>query len=360
MEIYTSPVTFCIIRNFYTQDELELLGPELEKLKPHFGGPEQTGTAHDMLGNVKKNNRGIFLKNDHPICKLNRKVVRPELIHDLAKENWFFNYIKHCNQDNTLVSYYEDSGHYKSHTDSSIVTAIVYYWKEPKMFHGGDICFGDFVVPLTNNCLLIFPSCTEHRVTPLTGSGRYAITQFISRVEEPPRQIEPIKRFTNILTVNEFNKAKKIIENGNWTSGGYSGNPISQIKFLYMDLMNNSFFSNELFEKIQNLVGVKLHLDRVYANGQWHGLDGSWHQDNQDPSAWTFLLYLNEIPDCELDKYEGTTDFKETDCAFKSILPVSNSGLLFMSNLFHRGKSPSRFYHDMRVTIAWKLREINN
>jgi hypothetical protein len=127
-----------------------------------------------------------------------------------------------------------------------------------------------------------------------------------------------------------------------------------------MDLMNNDFFSKELFEKIQNLVGARLILDRVYANGQYHGLDGAWHQDNMDPRAWTFLIYLNEVADQDLDMYGGTTDFKETDCAFKSIQPTSNSGILFMSNIFHRGMSPSRFIPDMRVTLAWKLREMIN
>jgi hypothetical protein len=337
------------------------LSSELEKLRPHFGGPEKTGTARDVLGNIKKDNRGLFLDDNHPICKLNRKVLKPEFIHDLTKENWFFRYINHCNRDNTLVSYYEDSGHYKSHTDSSIVTAIHYYWKEPKMFTGGDICFGDFVVPITNNCLLIFPSCTEHQVTSLTGSGRYATTQFISRADDPvPRTPDPIRRFENVLSIIEFNKAKNLIKEGNWTAGGSSGNPKSSIKFLYMDLMDNHFFSKELFEKVQNLIGCRMHLDRVYANGQWHGLDGAWHQDNADSKAWTFLIYLNEIADCDLDAYKGTTDFKETDCAFKSIMPTSNSGLLFMSNLFHRGMSPSRFSPDMRITIAWKLRELNN
>jgi hypothetical protein len=361
MEVYTEPVTFCIVRNFYTKDELKLLAHELEKLKPHFGGPEKTGTAHDVLGNVKKENRGLFLDNNHPICKLNRKVLRSEFIHDLSKENWFFRYIKHCNRDNTLVSYYEDSGHYKSHTDSSTVTAIHYYWKEPKMFTGGDICFGDFVVPVTNNCLLIFPSCTEHEVTPLTGGGRYAITQFISRADEPPKKApDPIKRFTNVLTVNEFNKAKQCIDSGEWTARGSSGNSKSPIKFLYMDLMNNEFFSKTLFDRVQNIIGCRMQLDRVYANGQWYGLDGSWHQDNSDPKAWTFLIYLNEISDGDLDSYKGTTDFRESDFAFKSIMPTSNSGLLFMSNLFHRGMGPSRYSPDMRVTVAWKLRELNN
>ncbi len=150
---------------------MELLSNELEKLKPKLKGPEHTGTAHDVLGGQKKDNHGLFLENNHPITILNKKCSSPEFIHDLIKENWFFTYLKHCNNSSTLVSYYEDSGHYKSHTDASIITAIHYFWKEPKMFTGGDLYFGDFKVPIENNCLLIFPSCTEHSVSKCREAG---------------------------------------------------------------------------------------------------------------------------------------------------------------------------------------------
>jgi Rps23 Pro-64 3,4-dihydroxylase Tpa1-like proline 4-hydroxylase len=357
MEVFTSPVVFCIVRDFYTKDEIELLSNELVKLKPHFGGPEKTGTAHDILGNVKKENKGIFLDIAHPIVKLNRKVLRPEFVHELIKEHWFFKYIKHCNKDSTLVSYYEDSDHYKEHEDSCIVTAIHYHWKEPKMFSGGDIYFGDFKVPISNNCLLIFPSCTEHSVTAMQGSGRYATTQFISQVDEIPHQ--PVNRFMNFMTINEYNKVKCIVENEQWTAKGSSGpSAHNNIKFLYMDLSKYDLFTSYFLGKIRNLTGKNFILDRVYANGQWYGSDGSWHQDSAVPNTWTFLYYMNDIDEGDLDAYGGCTEFREDDITIKGFKPLSNSAIIFNSNLFHRGMSPSRFCADMRVTIAWKLTEI--
>ncbi len=357
IEVYTFPVTFCVVKNFYNCDELQLLSEELEKLKPQLKGPQHTGTAHDVLGGIKKDNHGAFLHANHPIVKLNQKTLRPEFIHDLVRENWFFTYLKHCNSSNTLVSYYEDSGHYKSHVDASIVTAIHYYWKEPKMFSGGDLYFGDFKVPIENNCLLIFPSCTEHSVTKLHGSGRFAITQFISKTEDHSPQ-SPISRYYDFLNITEFNRVKSIIDTGKWSAGGTSGNPVSDVKFLYMDLAHESLLRDVLFNKIQIVTKKQFQLDRVYANGQWHGLDGSWHQDNADPKAWTFLLYMNEIEPCELDKFGGTTEFKEDETTNKAYKPITNSAILFPSILFHRGLSPSRFFTNMRITVAWKLKEI--
>jgi predicted 2-oxoglutarate/Fe(II)-dependent dioxygenase YbiX len=358
--VFTEPVTFCIIKNYYNADELELLGPELEKLKSQLKGPEHTGTAHNILGGRKKDNHGLFLDNNHPIAVLNQKCLKPEFIHDLTKENWFFTYLKHCNNSSTLVSYYEDSGHYKSHTDSSIVTAIHYFWKEPKMFTGGDLYFGDFRVPIENNCLLIFPSCTEHEVSKLTGSGRYAITQFISKIEPQPQRQELVHRFHDFLNITEFNKVKSIIENGKWSAGGASGNPTSDVKFLYMDLQHEQLLREVLLRKIEMVTNKKFNLDRVYANGQWHALDGSWHQDNTQEKTWTFIVYMNEIEPADLDKFGGCTDFKEDETTNKSYKPVPNSALLFPSWLFHRGSGPSRFFTNMRITVAWKLSEKNS
>ena len=348
---FTEPVTFCIIKNFYSEDELEIIWKELENLKPQFGGPEKTGTAHDAIGQPKKNNKGVFLSQENPITILNRKLFAPELIHDLTKLNWFFGYLKHINQDSTLVSYYENSGHYKAHTDESIITAIHYLWREPKTFTGGGLFFGDFEVPIENNCLLIFPSCTLHEVKPLKGYGRYALTQFASMQSkpEPPR----IQRFTNVLSVLDFKKVREFIDQGVWTTGGYS-KLNSPVNFLHMELMQNEFFSVYIRDKICELTGRKATLDRVYANGQYHGLDGSFHQDSEGDGTWTFLLYMTEIEQDQLDEFHGTTEVKRGDriIAFQ---PETNSAICFPSQFWHRGRSPSRFFPGLRITLAWKF-----
>lgn len=348
---FTEPVTFCILKNFYSEDELEIIWKELENLQPNFGGPEKTGTACDAIGNPKKNNKGIFLPSGNPITILNRKLFSRELVHDLSKLNWFFEYLKHLNHDSTLVSYYEDSGHYKAHTDNSIITAIHYLWKEPKTFTGGELFFGNFEVPIENNCLLIFPSCTLHEVKPLRGGGRYALTQFVSMKQKDPEPV--LRRFANVLSILEFKKVQEIIDAGKWTNKGNSGKN-SLVHFLYMNLMDNDFFSKHLKDKICKLTGHNLKLDRVYANGQYHGLDGSFHQDSQKDGTWTFLLYMNEIEPDQLDEFHGTTEIKREDriIAFQ---PETNSAILFPSQRWHRGRSPSRFFPGLRVTVAWKF-----
>jgi hypothetical protein len=348
---FTEPVTFCIIKNFYSEDDLELIWKELENLKPHFGGPENTGTAHNALGQPKKHNKGVFLPQGNPITILNRKLFKRELTHDLSKLNWFFGYLKHLNHDTTLVSYYEDSGHYKAHIDHSVITAIHYLWKEPKTFTGGGLYFGNFEVPIENNCMLIFPSCTLHEVKPLQGYGRYALTQFVSMREK--ERTPEIQRFTNVLSVLDFKKAQEFIEMGLWKAGGNSGTG-SPVKFLYMDLMQNEFFRIYLRDRILSLTGRTGTLDRVYANGQYHGLDGSFHQDNQRDGTWTFLLYLTEIDQNQLDEFHGTTEIKKDD-RIVSFQPETNSAICFPSQMWHRGRGPSRFFPGMRITIAWKF-----
>lgn len=348
---FTEPVTFCIVKNFYSTDELEIIWKELENLSSRFRGPEITGTARNILGHPQKDNKGIFLSQENPITILNRKVFEKEFIHDLTKLNWFFRYLKCLNRDYTLVSYYEDSGYYKSHIDEAIITVIHYLWKEPKTFKGGELFFGDFEVPIENNCLLIFPSITFHEVKPLTGYGRYAITQFITMCEKelPP----PIQRFTNFLSVLDFKKAREFVDKGQWTTDGHSTNS-SSVNFLHMNLINNEFFSVYLKNKIQQLTGRNGVLDRVYANGQYHGLDGTFHQDSEQEGTWTFLLYLTEIDQAQLDDFHGVTEFIKGDriIAFK---PETNSAICFPSQFWHRGRAPSRFFTGLRVTLAWKF-----
>jgi hypothetical protein len=187
---YTEPVPHCVIRSYYTEKELEELWTELDFLNPKLLEPKKTGTATDENGVPKKQNRGLFLDEVYQnarefsnILKLNRRIGHEETTLALKGKHWFYNYITNpCPnlKDKTLISYYKDGDYYKPHTDSAVATCISYHWREPKAFEEGDLYFGDYRVPIENNCMLIFPSCTEHEVKPVKGSGRYALTQFLS------------------------------------------------------------------------------------------------------------------------------------------------------------------------------------
>lgn len=188
VNFFLHPVPHCIIYNYYNAKELELIFDELKFLKGKLLPPEQTGTAVGEDGKPKKKNTGGFLddfyakKDLSNILQLNKKIVSQEIWSKIAGAHWFYNYLKPCDRlaAKTLLSYYEDGDYYKPHTDSAMVTAISYHWTEPKPFEGGELYFGDYLVPVQNNSLLIFPSCTEHEVKPVKGGGRYALTQFIN------------------------------------------------------------------------------------------------------------------------------------------------------------------------------------
>ena len=188
-QFFTDPVPFCIVHNYYTPEELELIWRELDFLQGKFLEPEQTGTAMGANGKPRKQNKGLFIDDVYTkreysnILTVNRKLGTPDITKGIQSSgHWFYRYLNPSPQlsDRTLVSYYSDGDHYKPHTDAATFTAISYHWREPKQFSGGDLFFGNFQVPIENNCLLVFPSCTEHEVKPVTGSGRYALTQFVN------------------------------------------------------------------------------------------------------------------------------------------------------------------------------------
>jgi len=189
------PFEYIIIDNAYTEEELKLIFVELDfwSLSQNFMGPEDTGTARWNDGSPKKKNKGIFLdfvyreRNFSNILKLNRKIYKIEL----NEPSVVLNFLKESNYDTTLVSYYENESHYKSHQDSSILTAVTYLYKQPKAFEGGDLVLTKYGIAFEPwfNRTYIMPAVVEHEVTEVKmkledcgkGLGRYCISNFIHR-----------------------------------------------------------------------------------------------------------------------------------------------------------------------------------
>ena len=186
------------IENFYTNDELKLIWRELNFLNSgdKLKDIEEMGTAQDKDGNYLKKSKGVFL--DHifmdrsfsDILNINRKIFFPEFVEEISKKNLIFRYLSKCNRDSTLLSFYTEGGYYDNHEDSCCITAISYFFLEPKKFKGGDLFFSDFdiEIEIKNNMILIFPSCFTHAVSEITECkeekyGRYSMTQFVSFAE---------------------------------------------------------------------------------------------------------------------------------------------------------------------------------
>ena len=191
-----SDLPIAIIDDFYTKEECDLIWQELCFLNSSqfkLVEPENTGTAKNLDGEILKKNKGIFLdsvyylRNFSNILTLNRKVFSLEP--SLSKQSYFFKYLKESNQDTTLIQYYENSDYYKSHHDNCLITAISWFYQNPKLFSGGDLIFTDDIkVECKHNRLVIFPSIINHEVQQVTldqnflnqNLGRYSITQFIT------------------------------------------------------------------------------------------------------------------------------------------------------------------------------------
>lgn len=115
---------------------------------------------------------------------------------DFIKGDTFISYIiKHSpcmrqfldvNWSSSLLSYYENTNHYKTHYDKSLFTMLMWFYKEPKEFTGGELILPEVgeTFDCINNRMIMFPSWYYHEVKPVKvnkpGMGRYTITHFFN------------------------------------------------------------------------------------------------------------------------------------------------------------------------------------
>ena len=180
--------------NFLTEDELKRVWKEVDFLSDKLSPPAETGSARDEITKeyIKKNT-GIFV--DHvinptysAIHNILGKVIKKEFINEAITVNPCYNYLSWINNFGYLVNYYDKGDYYKPHKDSFVLSGLLYLYKEPKQFEGGELVFTDTgqIITPENNLFVLFPSYLEHRVTPVimdeagTGYGRYSIASFLT------------------------------------------------------------------------------------------------------------------------------------------------------------------------------------
>lgn len=191
---------FLRIDNFFSSQELNDVWEEIYFLSYRNKFELDTKTSKNLTtGELKSNKIGIWLDNVYTnrkygnFFKYYKKWMTHEAFNNLVSTSLFWRTLTQCNQDTTLLSYYEDGTYYKSHMDSSKFTQLFYTHKEPKKFSGGQIIFSDFNYSqeIKNNTLILFPGWFEHEVKPvileektpdsqdkLQCNGRYVFTTF--------------------------------------------------------------------------------------------------------------------------------------------------------------------------------------
>lgn len=192
---------FLICDNWYTPEEENMVWKELDyytNVSTLFLA-EEGPVATDAEGEPLASNFRIYPESIYThehrymsaiLSCASSKLTDPDLksfIFDNMRPGPF-NCHNGSNNINTLISYYHNGDYYKAHHDAFQFTALIWFYKEPKPWTGGDFHFtdGKIIVPCVHNRMIMFPSYLNHAVTQLEfhdddplGSGRYTMTHFI-------------------------------------------------------------------------------------------------------------------------------------------------------------------------------------
>jgi hypothetical protein len=187
--IRKGPLEYIVIDDFYDKDEVEKIKEEVKELRQHTQSYKDTVTAVDVFNNPNKTGKGLFVdeyyngeRNRSPILTYNRKLFNPQLVETLITFNAYYNYIKYCTYDATLLNYYKDKEEYLPHIDDTLLTVVTTF--KVGEFSGGEFCFPDYneVVEFKENRMIIFSGCILHQAKPISAnedSYRVSIAQFL-------------------------------------------------------------------------------------------------------------------------------------------------------------------------------------
>lgn len=189
-------LSYLVIDNFFTEDELQEVKKEVLDLKRFEVLPEKTSTALDKKGGSPiKSGTGVFLdeiysgiREKSDILEAHNKIYSSEIV-DFAKEfDIVFTWLDHSNFDNTLVNYYLEGQEYKPHRDGCRISTVTFL--KFGEFTGGDFIFPEQGVKIecVENRIVVFPSVAVHSALPIHGAGtRASIARFIDYCDAPQK-----------------------------------------------------------------------------------------------------------------------------------------------------------------------------
>jgi len=172
---------------------------------------------------------------------------------------------------------------------------------------------------------------------------------------------DKIQIFDAFLTPEELEICADAVKRPAWSFGQISQTSPISTPFWMMTLTDDPFFSTQMKSKIETAANRKFTVQRVYANGQTFGQDGTFHQDNSSDNSYTFCIYTNKQITTETsDDIGGEFIFKlpnSDDDPFSriAVAPLYNRGILFPAAYFHKGLAFNRYCKGLRISIAWKL-----
>tara|TARA_B100001250_G_scaffold290541_1_gene252308 strand:- start:103 stop:780 length:678 start_codon:yes stop_codon:yes gene_type:complete len=203
--VYQEPFPHLIVKNYYNEEELELIWEELKfYTKPgklleakDFGGVVDATNSHaislDALyidySKQDNNNSNVNYRLMSNILTVSRKLFNSGILDVFSDIHGCCSIAKYSNWDINKIRYYHNGEYYEPHTDKAMQFLAFYYiHKEPKKFTGGEVYFPeyDYEFNCDNNSMIILPGWVQHGVREVKiedsdyydGWGRYAITTF--------------------------------------------------------------------------------------------------------------------------------------------------------------------------------------
>ena len=192
---------YLIVDNLYSKKEQKLIWEELIFHKDNFQLDHKAGgegVARDKNNKPLANSHRLYLdelyngnRQDSNILNLYTKIISPEVKEAYRQTTPSWVTFEITNKDCSQVSYYENEGDYKEHFDKYMHTCLIWFYKEPKRFTGGDLTFTQSkkIVECKHNRMVLFPSYYLHAVDEVSmeykyrgkGLGRYCLTHFYNK-----------------------------------------------------------------------------------------------------------------------------------------------------------------------------------
>jgi len=192
---------YLIVDNFYNKKEQKLIWEELEFHKDNFTidvGSENLGVALDKNNKPIAKLKRIYLDEIYTdnrqasnILNVYSKIISSNVKKAYRNTTPSWRTFEITNKDCSLVSYYENQQDYKEHFDKFMHSCLIWFYKKPKRFNGGDLTFtqSNKTVECKHNRMILFPSYYLHSVDKVSmeykyrnkGLGRYCLTHFYNK-----------------------------------------------------------------------------------------------------------------------------------------------------------------------------------
>ena len=192
---------FLVVDNFYNKEEQNLIWTELDSHKENFvvdEGIANRGVAKNNNGKPIANLSRIYLdelyenkRERSNILHCYQKLFTRKIINKYKEKTLAARTYGTTNTDWSQVSYYENNNNYDKHFDQFMHSCLIWFYRKPKRFDGGDLIFTDLneTVKCKHNRMILFPSYYYHKVNKVImkeqyknkGLGRFCLTHFFSK-----------------------------------------------------------------------------------------------------------------------------------------------------------------------------------